>query len=61
MQFHQIQYRLYEKGAKVIPFRIDLNKEEKESLKKIASLWNKEKLTIYDLYSNKLSDRSTAV
>ena len=57
MQFHQIQYRLYEKGAKVIPFRIDLNNEEKGSLEKIASLWNKENLTIHDLYSTKLSDR----
>jgi hypothetical protein len=57
VQFHQIQYRMYEKGAKVIPFKIDLNSEEKESLEKIASLWNKENRTINDFYSEKLSDK----
>jgi hypothetical protein len=57
MQFHQIQYRLYEKGAKVVPFRMDLNSREKESLEKIASLWNKENRTINDFYSEKLSDK----
>ena len=57
MQFHQIQYRLYEKGAKVIPFRIDLNSREKESLEKIASLWNKENRSINDFYSDKLPDK----
>jgi hypothetical protein len=58
MQFHQIQYRLYENGAKVIPFKIDLNSKEKESLEKIASLWNKENRTISDFYSNRLSEKS---
>ncbi len=57
MQFHQIQYRLYEKGAKVVPFRIDLTGEEKESLEKTASLWNRENRTINDFYSDKLSDK----
>jgi hypothetical protein len=57
MQFHQIQYRLYEKGAKVIPFNIDLNTEEKLSLEKVASLWNSENRTINDFYSDKLSDK----
>ncbi len=58
MQFHQIQYRLYENDAKVIPFKIDLNSKEKESLEKIATLWNKENRTISDFYSNKLSEKS---
>jgi hypothetical protein len=58
MQFHQIQYRLYEDGSAVIPFNLSLSSEEKESLKKIASLWNKENRTVFDFYSNKLSEKS---
>ena len=58
MQFHQIQYRLYEKGAKVIPFRMDLNRMEKESLEKIASLWKRENNTIHDFYANQLLEKS---
>jgi hypothetical protein len=57
MQFHQIQYRLYKKGEKVIPFRINLNNEEKESLEKIASLWNTESRKMKDFYPDKLSDK----
>ncbi len=58
MQFHQIQYRLYEKGSKVIPFKLDLREEEKESLEKIASLWNKENQTIHDFYPTRLMEKS---
>jgi len=58
LQFHQVQYRLYEKGSSVVPFNPDLNSKEKESLEKIASLWNKEKKTIQDFYSNKLLEKS---
>jgi hypothetical protein len=57
MQFHQIQYRLYEKDAKVIPFKIDLDTAEKQSLEKIASLWKGVSRTINDFYSDKLSDK----
>jgi hypothetical protein len=40
IQFHQIQYRLYSDGKNVIPFKTYLNKDEKETLEKIALLWN---------------------
>jgi len=58
MQFHQIQYRLYEMGARVKSFALDLDAEEKEALVKIASLWNKKEKSIQDFYSEKLSELS---
>ncbi len=56
IQFHQIQYRMYEAGAKVKSFSHELNAEEKEALDKIATLWNKEKKSVQDFYSLKLSE-----
>jgi hypothetical protein len=53
MQFHQIQYRLYEKGAVVRNFSPDLDGEERMALEKIALLWNNEKRKITDFYSVK--------
>ncbi len=58
MQFHQIQYRMYEKGSKVIPFSLHLTAEERESLKQIASVWNKKNFSIQDFHSKRLSKRS---
>jgi hypothetical protein len=57
MQFHQIQYRMYENGAKVVPFKIELSREEKECLEKIAALWNNDNLTVHDLYSKMLPNK----
>ncbi len=57
LQFHQIQYRMYKEGAKVIPFKIDLNKEERNSLEKIAALWNSENPTMHDFYSDILPNK----
>jgi len=48
MQFHQIQYRLYERNAKIKSFSIDLNSEEKEALEKISYLWNREQKSLSD-------------
>ncbi|MBP1666572.1 MAG: hypothetical protein H6Q23_1432, partial [Bacteroidetes bacterium] len=50
IQFHQIQYRLYEPGAKVKSFSPDLNDQEKEALKTIAGLWNKEEKKVSDFH-----------
>jgi hypothetical protein len=61
MQFYQIQYRLYKKGAKVVPFNIDLNSEERKSLEKIAALWNNGSKTMHDFYSGFLPNRSQKV
>jgi hypothetical protein len=58
MQFHQIQYRLYEKGAKVKSFNPDLNTEETEALERIATLWNNKNRNIQDFYSTKFLESS---
>jgi|WetSurMetagenome_2_1015567.scaffolds.fasta_scaffold00403_8 hypothetical protein len=55
MQFHQIQYRLYEKGARIKSFNINLNEEEKEAIRKIAILWNKEKKSVHDFFTGELA------
>ena len=55
MQFHQIQYRLYEKGANIKSFNPVLDIEEKEAIENISSLWNKEKRSVQDFYPGKIS------
>ncbi len=57
-QFHQIQYRLYEKGSKIKSFSLSLTPEEKEALSKIKELWNNSGRTITDFYPEKLSVNS---
>ncbi len=52
-QFHQIQYRLYNKGSKIKSFSLNLNKEEKEALDKIKSLWFKTERGTVDFYTGK--------
>lgn len=47
-RFHQIQYRLFEKHTLVKPFSSILSVEEKQALKKIDLLWNKENKTAVD-------------
>jgi hypothetical protein len=54
-QFHQIQYRLYEKGSKIRSFSTDLTTEEKEALNKINVLWTNEERSPTDFYPDKLS------
>jgi hypothetical protein len=56
MQFHQIQYRMYDKKARVKSFNPDLNEEEKNAIGKIISLYNKEKRTVTDFYPAKLQE-----
>jgi hypothetical protein len=56
MQFHQVQYRMYDKKASVKSFNPDLNQEEKNALEKIISLWNKDKKTVTDFYPSKLQE-----
>ena len=56
MQFHQIQYRLYETEAWVKSFSPVLNTEEKEALEKIASLWNKNNRTLQDFFAAKIAE-----
>jgi hypothetical protein len=55
MQFHQIQYRLYKKGAGIKSFSLKLNEEEKKAIENVASLWNKEKKSVSDFYSTPVS------
>ena len=58
IQFHQIQYRLYQAGANVKSFNPNLNDPEKEALKKIADLWNKEGKKVSDFHEGKISEKS---
>jgi len=51
MQFHQIQYRLFEKNTKVKSFSTSLADGEKNALNRISELWNKENRTIKDFLS----------
>jgi hypothetical protein len=60
-QFHQIQYRLYEKGAKVTSFSPALSDDAKEALKNIGDLWGKENKTAQDFYPGKLTKSSKRV
>ena len=55
-QFHQIQYRMYDKKSSVKSFNPDLNDEERNALDKIASLWKKGNRTISDFYPDKLQE-----
>jgi hypothetical protein len=58
MQFHQIQYRHYEPGARVKSFKPNLNAEEKIALERIAALWNKNNKSVQDFYPVDLSESS---
>jgi hypothetical protein len=60
-QFHQIQYRLYENGSGIRSFTTELNQEEKEALKKINQLWNKEETSPTDFCPDKLTASSKQI
>jgi hypothetical protein len=61
IQFHQIQYKLYPEGSTVNRFSLPLNNEEREALKKIATLWNKQDRSVQDFYKEKYLKRSEQV
>ena len=61
IQFHQIQYRMYEAGAKVKSFNLALNEDEKAALTKIEKLWNKELKSLQDFYSTPLTESKVLV
>ena len=48
LQFHQIGYRLFTSGTKVIPFEKQPDAEALEALQKIKSLWNKKNQSAAD-------------
>ena len=54
IQFHQIQYRLYNDENKVVAFNPELNQEEKEALEKVSVLWNKKNKGVNDFYQEKI-------
>jgi hypothetical protein len=58
MQFHQIQYRLYEKGTRVKSFNSEFNDEEKKLLNRIEALWNRQDRNISTFYPAKLIEDS---
>jgi len=58
IQFHQIQYRLYNDGNEVIPFNLSLNNDEKLALGMIKNLWDKNNRQIADFYTGKIENKS---
>lgn len=61
LQFHQIQYRLYNDDAPVKSFSPDFTNEEKQTLQKITDLWNKKDRSPGDFYSGKLIETMRSV
>ncbi len=61
IQFHQIQYRLYEAGANVKKFNLDLSVDEKKALDKITLLWSKQNKSIQDFYATNISESTAQV
>ena len=59
IQFHQIQYRLYNDGKTVIPFNPQLKNEEKETLEKIAVLWNSKSRNVADFFKEELKSQKS--
>ena len=58
IQFHQIQYRLYNDEKEVVAFNPELKQEEKEALEKVSLLWNKENKGVNDFYNGKIISKS---
>lgn len=58
IQFHQIQYRLYNDGIKVKPFSIVPSEEEKQMLRNIADLWSMEKPGAKDIFKDEMQNIS---
>jgi hypothetical protein len=58
IQFHQIQYRLYNDEADVVSFKPEINQSEKKALVQIATLWNKNSRIIQDFYQGKIESKT---
>ena len=58
IQFHQIQYRLYNDGLTVIPFSLSTDKNEREALEKINRLWNMTSKNVSDFYQGEIKSRT---
>jgi len=61
LQFHQIQYRLYTPGTKAQSFTSQLTTNEKNTLQKVAELWNKDDKTIADFATGSLAKTTDAL
>jgi len=61
IQFHQIQYRLYSDENEVISFSNMISRAERESLEKIATLWNKKEKSVYDFYPGQIKGNTAEV
>jgi len=61
MQFHQIQYRLFEKNTKVKSFSLSLSNEEKNALKKISELWDNENKSVNNFFEDSSLLKAAAV
>ena len=66
MMFHQIGYRLYNKGTTVQPFTTNINNEVRNALNTISSLWNdnevnKAKTIVLNNADTKTADTSFSI
>jgi hypothetical protein len=61
LQFHQLQYRLYNDGETVKSFNPDFTSEEKQILQKISDLWNRGDRSPSDFYEEELVATTNSV
>jgi len=59
MQFYQIQCRSYPDKTSIKTFDPNLDNDEKDALKKITALWDKENSTVKDFYVGKIETAVT--
>jgi hypothetical protein len=58
IQFHQIQYRLYNDDIEVVPFNMEVSSDAKELLADISELWNKGRPSVKDLYGDNILSKT---
>jgi len=61
LQFHQLQYKLYNDTLPVKSFKYELTDEEKGVLKRIADLWVRKDKSPSDFYNEKLTEKASTV
>jgi hypothetical protein len=61
LQFHQLQYRLYNDKMPVKSFNPQLTDEEKAVIKRIADLWSKKDKSPFDFHAENVTEKSSTL
>ena len=61
LQFHQIQYRLYNDKMPVKSFQLPLSGDEQASIKKISDLWNKKDKSPADFHAEEIMQKTSSI